>query len=144
MSKITFKLLPSGPSAIRPQSRCCRNWETRKWKTITPISTARLKEKMCVKERVGLKWACPSSCMRIRAREQWTLRTLRGELNAYGAEVYLQGSLPSTFSFFIINYFSLIARIRKRERERVLSRVLPPWLCACTHRLYTLYLWTMK
>lgn len=39
--------------------------------------------------------ASSSSCVRIRAREQWTLRTLKGELNAaYGAEVYLQGSLP--------------------------------------------------
>lgn len=52
--------------------------------------------------------------MRIRAREQWTLRTLKGELNAYDAELYLQGSLPSTFPIFIINYFPLIARIIKR------------------------------
>lgn len=52
--------------------------------------------------------------MRIRAREQWTLRTLKGELNAYGAELYLQGPLPSTFFIFIINYSSLIARIIKR------------------------------
>lgn len=57
--------------------------------------------------------------MRIRAGEQWTLRTLEGELNAYGAELYLQGSPPSTFFFiffpiFIINYSPLIARIIKR------------------------------
>lgn len=38
--------------------------------------------------------ASSSSCTRIRAGEQWTLRTLKWELNAYGAEVYLQGSLP--------------------------------------------------
>lgn len=56
--------------------------------------------------------------MRIRARVQWTLRTLKGKLNAYGAELYLQGSLPSTFFHFIINYFSLIARIIKRGSRK--------------------------
>lgn len=49
-------------------------------------------------------------------------------MNAYGAELYLQGSLPSTFSFFIINYFSLIARIKKkREQERAF------WVSGASH-----------
>ena len=64
--------------------------------------------------------ASSSRRARIRAREQRTLRTLRG-----GIECLRCRTLSSRLSalnffsfFFIINYFSLIARIRKRGREK--------------------------
>lgn len=75
-----------------------------------------------------------ASSRRIRAREQWTLRTLKGELNAYGAELYLQGSLPSTFFIFIINYFSLIARIIKRGSGKGRCGSPESWTRVCLRR----------
>lgn len=75
--------------------------------------------------------------MRIRAREQWTLRTLKGELNAYSAELYLQGPLPSTFfSSIFINYFTLIARIIKRRSGKGRRGSLESRTHACLGKQY--------
>lgn len=62
------------------------------------------------------------------------------ELNAYGAELYLQGFLPSTFSFFIINYFWLIARIRKRGKEKGCVGSQESWSSVCTVCAYAVCL----
>lgn len=65
--------------------------------------------------------ASSSHRARIRAGERRTLRTLRGGIECLRCRT-LSSRLSAlnffSFFFFIINYFSLIARIRKRGREK--------------------------
>lgn len=75
--------------------------------------------------------ASSSTCMRIRAREQRTLRTLRGGIECLRCRTLSSRLSALNFFIFIINYFSLIARIRKRGREKGRSGSLESQSCVC-------------
>lgn len=146
MSAVTFKVFffSDGPLAGRPQPWCWEDETKRKGGGVCKDSKENRDGKMyvggesesCDGGQADIKEAfvraSSSSSVRIRAREQWTLRTLRGGIECLHCRTLSSRlSALNFFIFFIINYFLLIARIRKSRREKGRSGSLESETCVC-------------